>query len=103
MVFTRFKLSVAQWSNRQNLALILLILWGLFILYGTMLPFDFSASSGLVEWRLRQLWERPIRGMGGSWGDVYSNVAFFMPWGFLLAIWRGKVAQAGGGRWFSQW
>jgi VanZ family protein len=81
---------VAQWFYQQNLAFILLILWGLFILYGTLLPFDFSASSDLIERRLRQLWERPIRGMGGSWADVYSNVAFFMPWGFLLAIWREK-------------
>ncbi len=64
------------------------MLWGLFIVYGTMLPFDFSASSDLIQWRLQRLWERPLRGMGGSWADVYSNVAFFMPWGFLLAIWR---------------
>jgi VanZ family protein len=81
---------VAQWFYQQNLAFILLILWGLFILYGTLLPFDFSASSDLIERRLRQLWERPIRGVGGSWADVYSNVAFFMPWGFLLAIWQEK-------------
>ena len=57
-------------------------------MYGTMLPFDFSASSELIQWRLRRLWERPIRGLGGSWSDVYSNILFFMPWGLLLAIWR---------------
>ena len=69
----------------------------MFIVYGTMLPFDFSASSELIHWRLRRLWERPIRGLGGSWADVYSNIALFLPWGFLLAIWR--VGR--GSRW--QW
>ena len=29
-----------------------------------------------------------LRGVGGSWADVFSNVLLFMPWGFLLAIWR---------------
>ena len=71
-----------------KLAVILLVLWGLFIVYGTMLPFDFSASGDLIQSRLQRLWERPLRGLGGSWADVYSNIAFFMPWGFLLAIWR---------------
>jgi glycopeptide antibiotics resistance protein len=78
----------AQWQLQKHLPIILLMLWGLFIVYGTMLPFDFSASGDLIQWRLRRLWESPLRGMGGSWADVYSNVAFFMPWGFLLAIWR---------------
>ena len=68
--------------------MILLVFWGLFIIYGTMLPFDFSASAELIHFRLGRIWERPLRGLGGSWGDVYSNIAFFMPWGFLLAIWR---------------
>ena len=72
----------------RHLAVTLLVLWGLFIVYGTMLPFDFSASTELIHSRLERLRERPLRGLGGSWADVYSNVLFFMPWGFLLAIWR---------------
>jgi VanZ family protein len=40
----------------------------------------------LIQYRLRRLWERPLRGLGGSWADVYSNIALFIPWGFLLAI-----------------
>jgi VanZ family protein len=89
-MFNRFRLYAAQWQWQQNLAIILLLLWGLFIVYGTMLPFDFSASRDLIHSRLWRLWDRPFRGLGGSWADVYSNIAFFMPWGFLLAIWRAS-------------
>jgi VanZ family protein len=93
--FKRLKLYAAEWQWQQNLAAILLVLWGLFIVYGTMLPFDFSASNDLIQSRLRRLWERPLRGLGGSWADVYSNIAFFMPWGFLLAIWRVGRGSSG--------
>ena len=68
----------------------LLLLWGLFIVYATMLPFDFTATSELIRSRVHRLWERPLRGAGGSWHDAYSNVLLFMPWGFLLAIWRAS-------------
>jgi glycopeptide antibiotics resistance protein len=67
---------------------VLLVLWGLFIVYATTLPFDFSASDELVASRLQRLWQHPLR--GGSWRDVNSNVLFFVPWGFLLAVWRGE-------------
>jgi VanZ family protein len=97
VVIKRFRLYAAQCQWQQNLAMILLLLWGLFIVYGTMLPFDFSASGDLIQWRLRLLRERPLRGLGGSWADVYSNIALFMPWGFLLAIWR--VGR--GSRWWA--
>ena len=72
--------------SRPNLALVLLALWGLFIVYATLLPFTFSASGELIETRLRRMWERPLR--GGSWSDVYGNILLFLPWGLLLAIWR---------------
>ena len=88
MVLKRARLQATQWLWQQHLAMVLLVFWGLFVIYATMLPFDFSASGDLIQWRLHRLWARPLRGMGGSWADVYSNVAFFMPWGFLLAIWR---------------
>jgi VanZ family protein len=63
-----------------------LVLWGLFIIYGTTLPFDFSASAERVHERLLRLWEYPLR--IGSRTDLISNVLLFMPWGFLLALWR---------------
>ena len=64
----------------------LLLVWALFIVYATMLPFDFSANGDLIRWRLHRLWERPLRGGGGSWHDVYSNVLLFVPWGLLLGV-----------------
>jgi glycopeptide antibiotics resistance protein len=78
------RMRLVQW--RPNIALVLLITWGLFIVYATLLPFNFSASSSLIESRLHRLWERPLR--GGSWLDVYGNILLFFPWGLLLAIWR---------------
>jgi VanZ family protein len=80
---------------RPRLAPALLLLWGLFIVYATMLPFDFSASGDLIRLRVHRLWERPLRGGGGSWHDVYSNVLLFVPWGLLLAVWRAES----GSRW----
>jgi VanZ family protein len=75
---------VARW--RPNLALSLLLLWGLFIVYATTLPFEFSASVEMAQARLHRLWLRPLS--GGSWPDVYSNIFLFLPWGLLLAIWQ---------------
>jgi len=93
VVFKQIRFRVTQSESRPNPVLVLLLLWGLFIVYGTLLPFDFSASGELIETRLRRLWESPLRGGGGSRSDVVSNVLLFMPWGFLLAVWlavRGR-------------
>jgi VanZ family protein len=77
---------------RPDPTAVLLVLWGLFIVYGTMLPFDFSASGEQVREKLGRLAEHPWR--VGSRTDVISNVLLFMPWGFLLAIWRaGRKAS----------
>jgi VanZ family protein len=78
------RMRLAQW--RPNVALVLLVIWGLFIVYATLLPFTFSASGELINARLRGLWQRPLR--GGSWSDVYGNILLFLPWGLLLAIWQ---------------
>ncbi len=82
----RIRFRAAQLRWRPDLALVLLVLWGLFIAYATMLPFDFSASREHVVATLRRLWYRPLK--GGSWHDVYSNVLLFVPWGLLLGVWR---------------
>jgi VanZ family protein len=86
----RLRIAASQFQWQQNLAITLLVLWGVFILYATLLPFDFSASGALIESRLVRMRERPLKGLGGSLADVISNVLFFMPWGFLLAIWRAN-------------
>ncbi len=70
----------------------LLLFWGLFIIYATTLPFNFSAPGELVQQRIRQIWSRPLK--GGSWGDVEGNVLLFVPWGLLLAV---AMARRGAG------
>src|SRR5262249_15200039 len=87
--FERFVLQ-SRWRNDPFPAL--LLLWGLFILYGTLLPFEFSATSELIVDRIKRIWERPLR--GSSWADVEANVLFFLPWGFLTAL---LLARRGAG------
>jgi glycopeptide antibiotics resistance protein len=84
MKLIHFRAAQSKWQ--PDLALVLLVLWGLFIVYATMLPFDFSATSEHIVKTLGRLWKRPLR--GGSWNDVYSNVALFIPWGLLLSVWQ---------------
>ncbi len=84
--FIRFRLARSRW--RPSPAVVMLVLWGLFIIYGTTLPFDFSASGEQVRERLQRLAAHPWH--IGSKTDVVSNVLLFMPWGFLLAIWRAR-------------
>ena len=86
----RFRLERSGW--RPCPAVVLLVLWGLFIIYGTMLPFDFSASGEQIRARLQRLAELPWR--IGSRTDLISNVLLFMPWGFLLAIWRARRGRS---------
>jgi glycopeptide antibiotics resistance protein len=69
----------------------LLLLWGLFVVYATLLPFRFSATGEQALERLRSVYEQP-------WGtvsraDAVSNVLLFIPWGFLLAIWRTERGE----------
>ena len=62
---------------------VLLVLWGLFILYGTTLPFDFSATGEQVWARWYSLLEHPWR--RSSLPDIVSNVLLFVPWGVCVA------------------
>ncbi len=71
--------------SRLRLTFILLVLWGLFILYGTTIPFDFSASSAQVAAKLQKVLEQPWQ--TASRMDMVSNILLFLPWGFLLSVW----------------
>jgi VanZ family protein len=62
----------------------LLILWAIFIVYGTMLPFDFSPDAAAASKKFRALGETNVRPV--SVPDVVSNVLLFMPLGFLLSL-----------------
>ena len=89
----RLLLFHSRW--RPSLTLVFLLLWVLFIIYATTLPFDFSASADLVKSRLQRLAEHPLKG-GRILTDVVSNVLLFIPFGFLLAMWRdGRGASLG--------
>jgi glycopeptide antibiotics resistance protein len=87
VLFKQIRLLLFHSRWRPSLTLVFLLLWVLFIIYATTLPFDFSASGDLVNSRLRRLVEHPLRG-GRITTDVVSNVLLFIPFGFLLAMWR---------------
>ena len=71
--------------SRLRLPFLLLVLWGLFILYGTTIPFDFSASSARVGAKLQKVLEQPWQ--TASRMDIVSNILLFLPWGFLCSVW----------------
>ena len=71
--------------SRLRLPFVLLVLWGLFILYGTTIPFDLSASSARVAAKLQKVLEQPWQ--TASRMDIVSNVLLFLPWGFLCSVW----------------
>ncbi len=60
----------------------LFVLSGLFILYATTLPFDFSHAPTLARAELIPLWD-PVRGRLASIPDLVQNVVLFMPFGFF--------------------
>jgi VanZ like family len=90
-MFITIRLLAAHLRWRSNPIVVLLVLSGLFILYGTLLPFQFSVNGEYVEASLRRIWEHPWH--IGSRADLVSNVLLFMPWGFLLATWRSTCGS----------
>ncbi len=75
--------------HRLRLVTILLILWVLFIIYGTTIPFDFQfdAATAAHGWAHAQL---RVFGFTGphhvSRTDLFSNVLLFCPLGFLVFL-----------------
>ena len=72
----------------------LALLWGAFVLYGTTIPFDFSADPATVDqgWReLRSSAHRLIHLRRPSWSDIVSNLLLLLPWSAILAA-RSRVA-----------
>ena len=86
-------LSPTATSHRSGGAPILLVLFGLFIVYGTLLPFDFSAPREQVEVKRHAFFAKTLA--RASRTDVISNVLLFLPWGGLMAVW---LHAAGGPR-----
>jgi VanZ family protein len=75
-------------SRRSGGVLILLVLFGLFIAYGTLIPFDFSATREQVEAKRQRFVARTLA--SASRTDVISNVLLFLPWGGLMAVWLAR-------------
>lgn len=75
----------------------LLIVWGLFIVYGTTIPFDLAPSVEVARsgWEAAHKipWEDPQGGLP-SIPDAVANVLLFLPWGFLVGLLR---SSRGGG------
>ena len=71
---------------------LLLLAWTAFIVYGTMLPFDFRANLDAATARLRDVPD--LLGRSSSRSDVVSNVLLFLPWGGLFAF-RAKGRGSG--------
>src|SRR4051812_22400808 len=70
---------------RPRVTVVFLVLFGLFIAYGTLIPFDFSATREQVETKRHGFFAQTLA--GASRTDVVSNVLLFMPWGGLVAVW----------------
>jgi glycopeptide antibiotics resistance protein len=87
-MFTRIRFQAARLVWRTNPDALLLVVWGFFIVHGTLLPFDLSLSADSVHERMRRLWEQPWR--PSSRTDLISNVLLFIPWGFLIAFWANS-------------
>ncbi len=73
---------------------VLLVLWALFIVYGTLIPFRFTADVGQVVAKLHLVGATLDRPPPRS--DLVSNVLLFLPWGGLFTFRR---ARRGAGFW----
>jgi hypothetical protein len=71
----------------------LLALWALFIVYGTILPFDLRFNMGTLSHGLAMANKYPWRVAGGGFpptADLITNVLLFLPWGLLIGIHRRR-------------
>ena len=83
--FERYVLD-SKWRNDP--VPVLLVLWGLFIFYGTLLPFEFSASGEQITQKLKGVWERPLERAHGPM--CTRTCSFFFPGDFCSPCgWHG--------------
>src|SRR6267378_736263 len=66
-------------------------LYCVFIIYGSLIPFDFSFSAETAGHQLAKVHVLPFSGGQRVWSvaDMASNIALFVPFGLLLAAARG--------------
>jgi glycopeptide antibiotics resistance protein len=74
-------------ANTSKPTVLLVLLYVAFILYGTTIPFDFTANSTIIQANLRAIrWTAFQRapGVRESIPDMISNVLLFIPLGVLI-------------------
>lgn len=80
--------------RRVDPSTVLLCLWALFIVYGTLIPFAFTTDREQVVEKLYHVVDSLSQPLSRS--DVVSNVLLFLPWGGLFAF---RQARRGRGFW----
>lgn len=77
----------------------LLCVWCLFILYGSFIPFKFTAGPATLRHKVDSIQVFPFEKGRRVFStlDVASNVALFVPFGFLVAASGSRAANSG--RW----
>lgn len=69
---------------RKQLSRLLFLLFALFIVYGTTIPFSFTLSPSYFAERLHRInWYPLLPGYSNSLFDDVQNVLLFLPFGFL--------------------
>jgi len=66
----------------------------LFVIYGTLIPFDATRDLGQARHHLEKFWQPPFEHGRRTFSiaDVISNVALFVPLGFSWVAWRRSPA-----------
>ncbi|BBM85095.1 VanZ family protein [Candidatus Uabimicrobium amorphum] len=73
----------------NRICFVLSVLYALFVVYITIIPFDFTFSWSYIKWRLRSQLHIPFIYNNGSYAslkDTIQNIVFFIPFGFF-ALW----------------
>ena len=76
-----------MWNNQGKIIRLVLIGYVFFIIYGTLIPFNFSAEFWVrnihaIEW----VPFFRLDGSRASFPDLVQNVLFFLPFGFLASL-----------------
>jgi VanZ family protein len=77
---------IAEWPAERRFVRMLLLAYGAFILYGTFIPFRFSADPNLLHHQLSRAQILPYQAgvKNFSIPDVVSNILLFVPFGTLV-------------------
>lgn len=76
-------------KNFKQIFFVLLSLYATFIVYITIIPFDFMFSWTYIKWRLKSQLHIPFIYNDGSYAslkDTLQNIVFFIPFGFFALL-----------------